>query len=234
MNTNGIFITGTGTDVGKTFASGFVLALLKSLGHHTLYYKPIQCGPAHFAEREFAGGDTQVIHEILGHADVAYTWRLRNPSSPHLAFACESVTFDMKPIQEKLVACRKDFDFVVMEGAGGIRVPISDKLEMTDLARTCSFPTLVIAEPGLGTINHTLLTLEHLSSHHIPVAGFAFCESRPIPGTESSLAADNAHVIQARSGMLFLGTIPFWNKGWPISSLQSHPLRDYLQRSIRS
>lgn len=234
MNTNGLFITGTGTDVGKTFASGFILSLLKSLGRRALYYKPIQCGHARLGDHEYPEGDSQLIHELIGHADVTNTWRLRSPSSPHLAFAFEGLNFDMQPIQEKLVSSRKHFDFIVMEGAGGIRVPISDKLEMTDLARTCSFPVLVVAEPGLGTINHTLLTLEHLSSHRIPVAGFIFCETKPGEGTRDALAADNAHVIQARTGMPFLGTVPFWKDGWSFNALQDHPLREFLQRSIRS
>lgn len=230
MNTRGLFITGTGTDVGKTFASGFLLALLRELHFKALYYKPIQCGPAAWGSQEFPGGDSQMIRELFLHSATESTWNLRNPSSPHLAFAFEGKSFDSRPIQEKLVTCRKDFDFVAMEGAGGIRVPITDRLEMTDLAKLSAFPVLVVAQPGLGTINHTLLTLEHLTNRHIPIAGFLF--STPSKNSES-LAADNAHMIQSRTGIPFLGNVPHWSGSWPAETLRNHPLRDYLVRQRR-
>lgn len=230
MNTRGLFVTGTGTDVGKTFASAFLLALLRELRSRALYFKPIQCGPASLGAKEYAGGDAQLIHDVFAHPSTESIWQLRNPSSPHLAFAFENKIFDMRPIQERLVSCRKDFDFVVMEGAGGIRVPITDKLEMTDLAKLSSFPVLVVASPGLGTINHTLLTLEHLTGRRMPIGGFLF--STPSRNSEA-LAADNAHMIQARTGIPFLGTVPYWTGAWPAESLRHHPLRDYLTRQIR-
>lgn len=232
MNTHGLFITGTGTDVGKTFAAGFILSLLESLGHRTLYYKPIQCGPAVFDGRSYPKGDAQFISEVLGHSATANTWNLRNASSPHLAFAFEETHFSDQPIQDKLLSSRKNFDFILVEGAGGIRVPINDKVEMTDLARLTSFPILVVASPGLGTINHTLLTLEHLSSHRLPIAGFIFCQSTD--AAPDALAADNAHVIQNRSGIPFLGTVPFWKGSWSSHQLKQHPLRDYFSRSVRT
>lgn len=230
MNTRGFFISGTGTDVGKTFACGFLLAILRELQFNTLYYKPIQCGPASWGSKEFVGGDSQLIRELFLHPNTECTWFLRNPSSPHLAFAFENKTFNIQPIQEKLISSRKDFEFVVMEGAGGIRVPITDKLEMTDLAKLSSFPVLVVAQPGLGTINHTLLTLEHLSNRRLPIAGFLF--STPTKDSEA-LAADNAHMIQSRTGIPFLGTVPHWSGSWPAESLRNHPLRDYLLRQRR-
>ena len=227
MNTQGLFITGTGTDVGKTFACGFLLALLRELHFKALYYKPIQCGSAAWNGREFPDGDSQIIRDIFQHPNTECTWNLRNPSSPHLAFTFENKTFDLRPIQEKLVSSRKDYNFIAMEGAGGIRVPITDKLEMTDLAKLSSFPVLVVAHPGLGTINHTLLTLEHLTNHRIPIAGFLFSA---IDKNSEALSADNAHMIQARTGIPYLGAVPQWSGGWPESSLRQHPLRDFLSR----
>jgi len=233
MNTHGIFITGTGTDVGKTFVASFALTLLKSLGHKALYYKPIQCGPAIYEGDEYPGGDPEVIRDVLGHPDVTSTWLLSSPTSPHLAFPKDSRIYNPKPVHELLVSSRKHFEFIVMEGAGGIRVPISDGYEMTDLAKASSFPVLVVAQPGLGTINHTLLTLEHLQAHHLPIAGFVFSETRPDMISIDPMAGDNANVIQTRSGIQFLGNIPRWEESWPADAVKKHPLLDYFVRSVR-
>jgi dethiobiotin synthetase len=166
----------------------------------------------------------------MGHPDVVNTWFLRNPSSPHLAFALEGITYDAAPIHDLIISSRKNFDFIIMEGAGGIRVPITEKLEMTDIAKLSSFPTLVVAKPGLGTINHTLLTLEHLASRRLPLAGFVFSEPEQAKFAEA-LAADNAHIIQARTGVPFLGCIPYFKGEWSLSDLTSHPLADYFRRT---
>ncbi|HSQ42621.1 MAG TPA: dethiobiotin synthase [Fibrobacteraceae bacterium] len=227
MDTSGLFVTGTGTDVGKTFASGFVLAVLRSLGSKSLYYKPIQCGPAQHLGKSFPDGDAQFIREILGHPDTANTWMLRKPSSPHLAFAMENVVFDAKRFQDALEVHRRNCDFLLVEGAGGIRVPINDTLDMADLASLSGLPVLVVSPPGLGTINHTLLTLEHLEHRQLPIAGFVFCENLPCADPDQ-LAADNARVIQARTGVSYLGAIPFWQELWPDSAVEHHPLRQYL------
>ena len=234
MNDRGLFITGTGTDVGKTFASGFLLAIARSMGKRALYYKPIQCGPVIHDGVTYLGGDVEFMHEHLGHPDTTCTWSLRTPTSPHFAFAKECVSFETKPINDKLVQNRVKFDFVVMEGAGGIRTPITDKLEMTDIAKISTFPVLVVAQPGLGTINHTLLTLEHLSIRHLPIAGFVFCHTASSIGGLDPMAEENAHTILARSGIPFLGHIPCWVNGWPATSVNKHPLRDYLSRACRA
>jgi dethiobiotin synthetase len=227
MDAHGLFVTGTGTDVGKTFVSGFVLTLLRSLGKKTLYFKPIQCGPAKHDGITYPEGDAQFIREVFKHPNTTTSWLLKTPSSPHIAFAKEELQFNAKPIHDKLLASRKTFDFVLLEGAGGIRVPINDKLEMTDLAKMSSFPILVAAQPGLGTINHTLLTLEHLKNSRLPIAGFTFCESMRNQ-VEPEHAQENARAIQSRIGVPYLGLVPYYIDGWAPEILAKHPLRKYL------
>ncbi len=227
----GIFITGTGTDVGKTYTSAFLLDLLTRVDKKSLYYKPVQCGPAVFNGHTYPGGDAQVIREVMKHYDTATSWELRTPASPHYAFAQEpEQAFAAKVVQDFLVRTRRDYEFVVMEGAGGIRVPLNDHQEMSDLAKMSCFPVLVVTHPGLGTLNHTLLTLEHLKNKLIPIAGFVFSSTDGDIDLDDPIIQDNVRTLQKRSSTSFLGVIPRYDNGWPAGVFEDHPLREYLRR----
>jgi len=226
----GIFITGTGTDVGKTYTSAFLLDLLTRVDKKSLYYKPVQCGPAFFEGKEYPGGDAQIIREAMKHFDTATTFELRTPSSPHYAFAQEGKAFAARPVQDFLVRTRRDYEFVVMEGAGGIRVPLNDHQEMSDLAKMSCFPVLVVTRPGLGTLNHTLLTLEHLKNRLIPIAGFVFSSVDGEIDLNDPLIEDNIRTLQKRTSTSFLGVIPPYDHGWAPEVFADHPLREYLRR----
>lgn len=226
----GLFITGTGTDVGKTYTAGFLLELLSRVDKKTLYYKPIQCGPAIFEGKTYPGGDAQIMREVMKHFDTACSFELRTPSSPHYAFAQEGKEFSGRVVQDFLVRTRRDYEFVVMEGAGGIRVPLNDHQEMADLAKMSCFPALVVAHPGLGTLNHTLLTLEYLKNRLIPIAGFVFSSVNGEIDLEDPIVADNIRTLQKRSSTTFWGVIPPYDRGWDPEVFQDHPLREYLRR----
>ena len=227
----GIFITGTGTDVGKTFTSAFLLQLLTRVDKKSLYYKPIQCGPAQFAGKTYPGGDAQFIREEIKHYDTATSWELRTPASPHYAFAQEpEQAFSAKIVQDFLVRTRRDYEYVVIEGAGGIRVPINEHQEMSDLAKMSCFPVLVVTQPGLGTLNQTLLTLEHLKNRLIPIAGFVFSSVHGEIDLENPMVQDNIRTLQKRSSTSFLGVIPPYENGWEPEVFVDHPLREYLRR----
>jgi len=226
----GIFITGTGTDVGKSYTAGFLLNLLSRVDKKALYYKPIQCGPAHFEGKAYPGGDAQIMREVMKHFDTACSYELRTAASPHYAFTQEGTAFSGKVVQDFLVRTRRDYEFVVTEGAGGIRVPLNDHQEMSDLAKMSCFPVLVVAHPGLGTLNHTLLTLEHLKNKLIPIAGFVFSSVDGEINLEDPIIEDNIRTLQKRSATTFLGVIPHYDHGWPSEVFENHPLREYLRR----
>lgn len=227
----GIFITGTGTDVGKTYTSAFLLELLTRVDKKSLYYKPIQCGPAYFEGKTFPGGDAQIIREVMKHFDTANTYELRTPASPHYAFAQEpDKVFAGRVVQDFLVRTRRDYEYVVVEGAGGIRVPINDHQEMSDLAKMSCFPVLVVAHPELGTLNHTLLTLEHLKNRLIPIAGFVFSSTHGEINLADPIIEDNIRTLEKRSSTSFLGVIPPYDHGWAPEVFTDHPLREYLRR----
>ncbi|GHV13407.1 dethiobiotin synthase [Fibrobacterales bacterium] len=195
----GMFITGTGTDVGKSFATAF---LLKTIGknYRTLYYKPIQCG---------LPSDVDFMKTVAGNKKCASTYNLKTPSSPHFAFAKEGVEFDKNSVKKFLIQAKKDYDFILMEGAGGVRVPITDSFDMADLAKLSGFPAMVIATPTLGTINHTLLTIDYLKAKKVKIKGFMFSwQKESEESSHKEMIIDNAKTISRLSGVKFEGSVP--------------------------
>jgi len=194
----GLFIAGTGTNVGKTYASAFLLSLIKSTKGKVLYYKPIQCGKP---------DDAALVKKMAKHKDVACTYNLKTSSSPHFAFEKEKVKFNKTKISSFLAKSKKQYDFIFMEGAGGVRVPIAQNFDMADMAKLSGFPVLLVAEPGLGTINHTLLSIDYLKSKGVEVCGFLFSWQEGVD-LNGEMAFDNAKTIEKISKVTFCGAIP--------------------------
>lgn len=153
-------ITGTDTDIGKTV---FAAALTRALDG--CYWKPVQAGLE-------GGTDAQTVERLTGlPADriLPEAWRLRTPASPHLAAALDSVNID--PDALTVPSCDRA---LVIEGAGGALVPLTDDVLFADVFIRWDAPVIVCASTRLGTINHTLLTLEALRSRGAVIAGVAF------------------------------------------------------------
>lgn len=154
-----LFVTGTGTDVGKTVVCALLLA-----GRGGRYWKPVQSGVVE-------GTDSEAVRRMAGLPSAAVlpeAYRLAAALSPHEAAAREGVAID--PARLALPPGAADGPLVV-EGAGGLLVPIAPRYLMADLAADLGLPVLVVAASGLGTINHTLLTLAELRRRALPVAG---------------------------------------------------------------
>ena len=197
----GLFIAGTGTGVGKSYVSAFLLQFLKKNGYNSkvLYYKPIQCG---------APTDTAFIKKQTKHKNIECTYSLKTPSSPHFAFQKEGVKFEKRKIQNFLTKAKKQCEFIIIEGAGGVRVPITYNFDMADLAKMSGFPVLLVAEPGLGTINHTLLSIDYLKSKGVEVKGFIFSGLKD-SDRRNKMILDNAATIEKISNVPFQGAVPF-------------------------
>ena len=160
MSRRAIVVTGTDTDVGKTV---FAAALAGALG--ASYWKPIQAGLED-------GSDTQRVAALGGlppSAILPEAYRLTTPCSPHRAAEIDRVTID--PARLELP---KNTDRIVIEGAGGALVPITRDLLFADLFASWGAPVLIVARTALGTINHTLLTIEALRRRSVAILGVAF------------------------------------------------------------
>lgn len=154
-----MFITGTNTDIGKTVVSAILMAGLRGC-----YWKPIQTGT-------LEANDTEWVRQKTGLGDDHFlpeTYCFREPLSPHAAAALESRKISLEKFELPVVP---DSKTLIVEGAGGIMVPLNDDHFMLDLIKKLAIPIIIVAESGLGTINHTLLTVEQLRKHDLEVLG---------------------------------------------------------------
>ncbi len=156
----GLFVTGTGTGVGKTIVSAALLAAIRAAGEQVRAYKPVVTGLTEPA------GQWPPDHELLALAagmvpEEVAPLRFDPPVSPHLAAALAGQSIDPADIlADARAESRPTQPTLVVEGVGGLLVPLADNFTVRDLAVELALPLIVAASPGLGTINHTLLTLQ--------------------------------------------------------------------------
>lgn len=155
-----MFVTGTDTGIGKTVVSAVLTVGLKAC-----YWKPVQSG---LTEET----DTQWIKRITGLPESHFmdeAYKLQSPLSPHASAAIDGIRIEMKALS--LPSVFLGCNALIVEGAGGVMVPLNESHFMLDLMKQMGFPVLLVARSGLGTINHTLLSLEQLRRNRVEVAG---------------------------------------------------------------
>ena len=181
----GLIICGTDTDVGKTIVSALIVQGLKAT-----YWKPIQSGLD-------GGGDTGRIRKLLNlpsHRWINEAYKFKAPVSPHWAAEREKRT-----INPSLLKIPEIEEFLVIETAGGVMVPITRGLLQLEQIKTWNLPVLLVARTGLGTLNHTLLTLEALKNREINVLGL-FLNGPP--------HEDNPKTLEQFGGIPIIGQLP--------------------------
>lgn len=202
-----LFVTGTGTDVGKTALSLAVLLWARVRGLEAAYLKPVQCGTYPVGDPPCEGGDADWIRSLSAGTPAYVTYALRMPASPHLAAEREGVAIDPAALREDARARAAGRDLLVLEGAGGAAVPLDRAgTTLAGLARDLGAPALMACAPGLGTLHHSLATAAWLRQAGTPLAGFAFC--RRAPG-EDPLEADNRRTLSDLLGVPCFGSLPF-------------------------
>lgn len=177
----GVFISGTDTGIGKTTLAA---CLLRKYGtaKNLLYWKPVQTGIPD-------GDDTRIVRRMSGLRDgnfLDFGIRLKRPLSPHHAAALENKALKPGLLLESLGRMRLSGSALVIEGAGGLLVPLNGRVMMADFIRQTGLPLILAARSTLGTINHTLLTLEAARARRIPVAGVVLIGPRN-PGNKASI-----------------------------------------------
>ena len=178
-----LFITGIGTDIGKTIAAAIITEALEAD-----YWKPIQAGDLDHSDSnkiaQYVSNDKTIIHDN--------SYKLNTPASPHWAAELDGITIDLKNIREP-----KTKNHLVIEGAGGVFVPLNNTDCIIDLIKE-DYKVIVVSRHYLGSINHTLLTVEALKNKRITIAGIIF-NGNENPATES--------IILKTTGIPFLGRI---------------------------
>jgi dethiobiotin synthetase len=186
----GVFVTGTGTEVGKTVVAATIAATAARGGATVAVFKPAVSGlddpgePDHDLLRRAAGSE-QAIDEIA-------PYRYGPPVSPHLGAALAGEAIDPARLVAAARAAAKPADLLVAEGVGGFFVPLTDTYLVRDLARELGLPVVVAAAPGLGTINHTLLTVEAVRAAGLEVT---FVVLTPWPAEPTELERSNRETI---------------------------------------
>jgi len=203
----GLFVTGTDTGVGKTVVSALLLSELRRRNINATLIKPIQTGCRdNVPDLDYALSMSGMAVSEADYRNMApYTFE--PACSPHLAAEMAATEID---IAEMVIAARTlaaDYEFIIAEGAGGVMVPVTRRETMLDLMQALKLPVLVVARPGLGTINHTLLTIRALRSDDLEIAGTVFIASEA--GEPGFIEEDNAVTIRQLSKAPILGTIPY-------------------------
>ena len=220
-----IFVTGTDTGVGKTFFCGLLLRFLKDQGIRAGYQKWVSSGGGQLPEDlafclGMAGEDCDPAM-----LDLQVPYRLQMPASPHLAAEKEGVSIDPAVIRQRFEAMAGMYEILVVEGVGGLMVPLSRDLLLSDLLATMKLPCVVVARSGLGTLNHTLLSLEALRHRDIPLVGVVFSDAGP--DQHETIVADNMQTIAAIGKVPVLGRIP-----WCAEPLEAVRHFDKIGRAI--
>ena len=160
-----LFLTGTDTDVGKTFFASLLVRGLRKAGLDTVAMKPICCGG-----RE----DAEILHEACGRSiplnDVNPVW-LRVPAAPYTAAMIENRAVDLDLIRDTFARLRETHRSLIVEGAGGWLVPIRRDFFISDLAEEFGLPIAVVVRNKLGALNHALLTVRNIQSRGLKCAG---------------------------------------------------------------
>lgn len=202
----GLFVTGTDTGVGKTLVSCALIRLLREEGVNAAGFKPIACGMDDGrwsdaeALRAAAGTGTGAGIETL---DATCPLRFKAPLAPTLAAAAEGQRVQLDVARRALVAMNERREAVIVEGVGGWLVPLDEKTLIADFAAELNWPVLVVGRAGLGTINHTLLTLWEIKRRKLPLAGVVLSDSGcglPQSGSRSE--------IERLSGRRVLAVLP--------------------------
>jgi dethiobiotin synthetase len=177
----GVFVTGTDTGVGKTYVSVIALKQLRSAGVDVGAMKPVETGCAEL-EGKLVPADALTLAEASGAGDdvrLVAPSRYRTAVAPLVAARLESRPVDLLGILEAFAELSLSRSFVLVEGAGGALVPLTESYSMLDLAEELALPVLVVAASRLGAINHSLLTLEACRARGMEIAGLVLNRMTP-------------------------------------------------------
>ncbi|EGR2104656.1 dethiobiotin synthase [Vibrio cholerae] len=207
---NAIFIAGTDTDVGKTVASKAILQALATHNIATIGYKPVAAGSD---KTEFGYRNSDALHLMkAATVDVPYEdvnpYALVLPTSPHIAAKHENVTIDYALLSNKLSKHKQNAELVVVEGAGGWRVPTSDSDCLSTWVKQERLPVILVVGIKLGCLSHAILTAEAIRADELELVGWI--ANRINPGTEHY--AEIIEHLEGRLGTPKLGEIPYMPK----------------------
>lgn len=208
----GIFVTGTDTGVGKTLVAGGLAAVLREKGINVGVMKPVESGCRREGKTLIAE-DALFLRKISGSRDdleLVNPYALEHPLAPALAAEREGVDIRLEVIQKAYLTLASRHDLVIVEGAGGMLVPLTSDRLMVDLVKLLGgLPVLIVTRAMLGTLNHTLLSLYYARNEGINVLGIVMDHTSPQQGLAESLSPK---AIERWGNAPFLGGMPYLSK----------------------
>ncbi len=207
MNKGSLFVTGTNTGVGKTFVSGQLARAIRAAGPTFVPQKWVQTGT------QDGDNDLDSILDIMGASSDEYAPFLSHmqvygfsyPASPHLAAQLDQRNINLMHIQNSYRHLQQHFDWVLVEGAGGVMVPLNEQTTLLDLVAELKIPTLLVVDNRLGAINHALLSLQALALAKVPVLGMVFTQTQA--HIDPVIRDDNRRIIPQVSGIPVLADL---------------------------
>ncbi len=209
----GIFITGTDTGVGKTLVAAGIASAFRERGINVGVMKPIHTGcktrkGTLIPEDSVKLAKSASVEDSLG---LITPYSFREPVAPFVAATENNVVINPERIIKSFKTLCKRHEYMIIEGIGGVLVPITQSFYLADLIKRLKLPALIVTRPGLGTINHTMLTINCLKERKTPLIGIVINYSRK---GENTLAERScSETIESLSGIPVIGTIPYISKG---------------------
>lgn len=204
-----VFITGTGTDVGKTYITGLIVKKLQQAGKHPAYYKAAMSGNARRADGSLIPGDALFVQQLSGISqplEEMCPYVYEHAWSPHLASRVEGHPVDMAVVRQGYLELAAKYDYITMEGSGGILCPLcvdERRIQLEDVLRELQLASILVADAGLGTINSVVLTAWYMKAHALPVKGIIFNHYH----AGDTMEEDNIAMCRQMTGLPVLATV---------------------------
>jgi dethiobiotin synthetase len=208
MTADGWFVTGTDTGVGKSLVAAALLHRLHERHARVVGMKPVAAGAERLPDGRWSNDDVRALQAAStwqAPASLVNPYLLRAATSPHVAAQREGVVIDIDRIAQACAALRAQADAVVVEGAGGFRVPLTDRLDGADLAVALGLPVVLVVGLRLGCLSHALLAAEAISARGLRLAGWVANRIDPQMTEQDA----NVALLAARLGARCLGDLPF-------------------------
>lgn len=204
----GIFIVGTGTDVGKTYVTALIVKKLRESGANAGYYKAALSGAERGADGELIPGDAKLVCAAAGidkdpAGCVSYVYE--NAYSPHLAAIVEGNPAEMRVVKRDFAAAADEYEYVTVEGSGGIVCPIryDERIMLEDIISALGLSSLLVADAGLGAINSVVLTAEYMRRRGLAINGIIF--NNFIDG--DPIMEDNIKMVEELTGLRVIARV---------------------------
>ena len=204
-----IFVTGTGTEIGKTYVAGLLVKKLHEAGEKSAYYKAAMSGNDKDADGKLIPGDAKFVKELAGidqNLNEMCPYIYERAYSPHLAAQIEGNPVNLDCVVEKLRDLEKKYDYITLEGSGGILCPLrfdDEEIYLEDFVKKAKLSSIIVADAGLGTINNLVLTAFYMKEKGMKIKGIIF--NNFIPG--DVMQEDNIKMCQHMSGLKVLACV---------------------------